>query len=196
MQRLFVSAGAMENFRYAKAIGIGLINSAMNLTRELSSLDALPTEVIFVGSCGSFGAHKIGDIIESSCACNVENSFFSKAYTPISNLICSNAQAQFITKTFDPKNKQIGIDVSRRTINSSNYITRDESLWQNYLDRNIVAENMEFFSVASVARTFGVMTRGIFVVTNFCNLNAHEDFAKNHSACMEILNNYMHEQVL
>jgi len=39
---------------------------------------------------------------------------------------------------------------------------------------------MEFFSILSVAKEFEIPVAGIFVITNYTNENAHEDFIKNH----------------
>ena len=50
---------------------------------------------------------------------------------------------------------------------------------------------MEFFSVLSVAKEFEIPVAGIFVVTNYTNENAHDDFIKNHKEAMEKLTNYL-----
>ena len=48
-----------ENFPFAKAIGIGLIESAINLTRIC--LEFQPKELIFIGTCGLY---ERGEILE------------------------------------------------------------------------------------------------------------------------------------
>jgi len=164
-----ISAGNKEIFNFAQPIGIGLINSTINLTR-LVMFDK-PDLIIFIGTAGSYGNKKIFDIIESKTACNIENCFFNKnCYTPIENMI------------------SISNDVSRETIvNSSNYITTDEKIADKYLKLNIQIENMEFFSVMSVAKEFQIPALGIFVITNYCNKNAHEDYNKNITKAKELL---------
>jgi nucleoside phosphorylase len=51
------------------------------------------------------------------------------------------------------------------------------------LDNGVGIENMEFFSILSVAKEFEIPVAGIFVITNYTNENAHEDFLKNHKDC-------------
>ena len=170
---MIVCAGKSEQFEFAHPIGIGLIESAVNLTRicEIGK----PDHIVFVGTAGSYGEKEIFDIVESRVAANVEQSFFKgKSYTPIDNVIASAE------------------DVSRETvINSSNYITTNKSVWKDYTAQNIHLENMEFYSVMKVAQMFGIPVAGIFIVTNYCNENAHEDFKKNHAEAMKRLTAYV-----
>ncbi|MBA1420837.1 MAG: purine-nucleoside phosphorylase [Epsilonproteobacteria bacterium] len=172
---MFICAGKSEQFDFAVPVGIGLIEVAMNLTKLC--LSQKPEFLFFVGSAGSYGEKKIFDIVESKTACNIENSFFNAgAYTPLDNMI-STAE-----------------DVSRETIiNSSNYITTDESVAKHYLSKNIHLENMEYFAVLKVAEAFGIPAAGIFIVTNFCNKDAHKDFIDNHKEAMERLTTYIKE---
>jgi nucleoside phosphorylase len=96
------------------------------------------------------------------------------AYTPMDNMV-SAAE-----------------DVSRETlVNSSNYITRDEEVAKAYLAKNIHLENMEYYAVLKVAQIFGVPAAGIFIVTNYCNSRAHEDFLRNHKEAMQRLTAYV-----
>lgn len=136
-----------------------------------------PAFIFFVGTAGSYGKHKIFDIIESKTASNIENSFFNaNAYTPIDNLV-STAQ-----------------EISNEIIvNSSNYITRDEGLSKHYLANKIELENMEFFAVLNVAKHFNIPAGGAFIVTNYCNGKAHRDFLDNHSEAMKRLTTYIKE---
>ncbi len=170
---MFICAGKSEQFDFAVPVGIGLIEVTMNLTKLC--LPQKPEFLLFVGSAGSYGEKKIFDIVESKTACNIENSFFNAgAYTPLDNII-STAE-----------------DVSRETIvNSSNYITTDESVAKHYLSKNIHLENMEYFAVLKVAEAFGIPAAGIFIVTNYCNKNAHKDFMANHKEAMERLTRYI-----
>lgn len=176
---MILCAGKMETFAFAQPIGIGMVQATINLTKLI--LMAKPDNLIFVGSCGSFGEHEVGEIITSSCACNIENAVFThNAYTPIDNLICMENG-----------------NVSRETIiNSSNYITRDKDLWKHYKQKNIGAENMEFFAIMSLAKEFALPCMGVFVVTNFCDCNAHEDFIKNHKKCMQTLSSYVQKNIV
>ena len=170
---MFICAGESETFDFAKPMGIGLIDMTINLTRYLEK--EKPAFLFFIGSAGSYGEHKIFDIVESKTASNIENSFFNaKAYTPIDNVVSTSD------------------NVSRETIvNSSNYITTDESLSKHYLKNNIGIENMEFFAVLKVAKAFNIPAGGAFIVTNYCNANAHQDFLDNHTEAMKRLTAYI-----
>jgi hypothetical protein len=53
---------------------------------------------------------------------------------------------------------------------------------------------MEFYAVLKVAERFNIKASGIFVVTNYCNSNAHGDFLKNHGESMQILTKYVIER--
>ena len=170
---MIICAGDKESFKFAIPIGIGMVDSAINLTRI--SLINPPKFILFIGSAGSYGEKKIFDIVESKSASNIENSFFNtNSYTPIDNLIstANNLDNEII-------------------VNSSNYITTDESLSSRYLSYNIGIENMEFFSILKVAKTFNIPVGGIFIVTNYCNKNAHQDFISNHQEAMIKLTQYI-----
>jgi len=83
-------------------------------------------------------------------------------------------------------------DVSRETlVNSSNYITTDKTLGKYYMAQNIHLENMEYFAVLKVAQSFGISAGGVFIVTNYCDENAHEDFLKNQKEAMARLTEYI-----
>jgi len=173
---MFICAGESEQFDFAIPIGIGMTDVAINLTKLC--LSQKPEFLFFVGSAGSYGEKKIFDIVESKTAANIENGFFNaNAYTPIDNLV-STAE-----------------DVSRETIiNSSNYITTDKNLGKHYLSKNIHLENMEYYAVLKVAKLFGIPAAGIFIVTNYCDENAHKDFIKNHKEAMDRLTQYIREK--
>lgn len=170
---MFICAGESEQFDFALPVGIGMVDVAINLTRLC--LSQKPKFIFFVGTAGSYGEISIFDIVESKTATNIENSFFTgNAFTPIDNMISASE------------------DVSRETlVNSSNYITRDKEAAKAYLEKNIHIENMEYYAVLKVAKTFGIPAAGIFIVTNYCNENAHEDFLKNHKEAMLKLTEYI-----
>ncbi|MFX4243353.1 purine-nucleoside phosphorylase, partial [Aliarcobacter butzleri] len=115
----------------------GLIETSINLTRIC--LFNKPEYLLFIGSAGSYGDFKIFDIIESKKASNIELGFLThSAYTPLDNVIESDNN--FV------KNDTI--------VNSSNYISTNEDITKEFLDYGIGVENMEFFSVLSVAKEF------------------------------------------
>lgn len=171
---MIICAGDIETFDFATPIGIGLINSAINLTR-LCLFDK-PDYLIFIGSAGSYGKYNIFDIVESRSGANIELSFLEdKSYTPLDNVLR--------TQNMTFKDETI--------VNSSNYITTDFELSKEFEQYNIGLENMEFFSVCSVAKEFEIPVAGILVVTNYTNQEAHQDFLKNHKEAMDKLINYL-----
>lgn len=174
---MIICAGRNETFAFAHSIGVGLIETSINLTRIC--LFDKPEFLLFIGSAGSYGDYKIFDIVESKRASNIELAFLMQsAYTPLDNVL--ESQNNFT------RNDTI--------VNSSNYISTNKKLTQEFLDYGVGIENMEFFSVLSVAKEFEIPVAGIFVVTNYTNENAHEDFMKNHQEAMEKLTNYLIEK--
>ncbi len=172
---MIICAGESEQFDFALPVGIGMTDVAINLTRLC--LSQKPKFILFVGTAGSYGEKKVFDIIESKTAANIENSFLTGgSYTPIDNMV-STAE-----------------DVSRETIvNSSNYITTDKGIGKAYLSKNIHLENMEYYAVLKVAKSFDIPAAGVFIVTNYCDENAHKDFMDNHKEAMLRLTKYIKE---
>jgi len=176
---MIICAGRNEIFPFATPIGVGLIESAMNFTQLC--LFNKPDYIVFVGSAGSYGEHNIFDIVESSSASNIELSFFTNdSYTPLDNVIKTN-------------NKTLRDDT---IVNSSNYITINEDLSKEFKQYGIGIENMEFFSLVQIAKEFEIPVAGIFIITNYTNKNAHEDFNKNHQEAMYKLIDYLKERKL
>jgi len=174
---MIVCAGRNETFKFAEPIGVGLIETTINLTRHC--LFNKPEFLLFIGSAGSYGEHKIFDIIESKRAANIELSFLSKdSYTPLDNVL-------------ESENKMTRNDT---IVNSSNYISTNFNLSKQYNEYGVGIENMEFFSVLQVAREFEIPVAGIFIVTNYTNENAHDDFIKNHQEAMSKLTKYLVEK--
>jgi len=175
---MYICAGEIELFDFAKPVGIGMIDTAVNLAKLCEKES--PEEIVFIGTAGSYGNYEIFDIVQSQSAVSIENSFFNAgAYTPMVSRETS---------------LNITADLSGNVIvNSSNYITTDEKISQYYLDEKIEVENMEFFAVLRTARLFGIPAKGILIVTNYCNKTAHEDFLKNHPEAMERLTVYYKE---
>jgi nucleoside phosphorylase len=174
---VILCAGRNESFKFAQPIGVGLVESALNLTR-ICLLDK-PEDLLFIGSAGSYGEHKIFDIVESKRASNIELAFLNDdAYTPLDNVLESQNTLC--------KNDTI--------VNSSNYISTNKELCSNFKNYGAGIENMEFFSILQVAKEFEIPVAGIFIVTNYTDKNAHEDFVTNHKEAMEKLTMYLHEK--
>ena len=175
---MIICAGNNETFDFAHPMGVGLIETAMNLTR-LCLFDK-PEFLLFIGSAGSYGNHKIFDIVESKTASNVELAFLNNdAYTPLDNVVSTN------------------IDNSKRDVivNSSNYISTNEELTKKFLKMGIGIENMEFFAVLKIAQEFNIPAGGVFCITNYTNKDAHNDFVKNHEKAKELLSVHVKKRI-
>ncbi|MCF6200734.1 MAG: purine-nucleoside phosphorylase [Hydrogenimonas sp.] len=187
---MIISAGNMETFPFAAPIGIGLCESAINLTRLVMMQQ--PEFLLFVGSAGTYGRHEILDIVESKAACQIELSYLmKKSYTPLeNNLIVSDENVSRETPicSLNSAGKPC-------IVNSSNYISTDIDVASKLNRLGIGLENMEFYSVMSVAKAFEIPCGGIFVITNRCDQNAHSDFLKNHEKAMYRLVKHLQKRV-
>ena len=174
---MIICAGNNEIFDFAQPMGVGLIETAMNLTR-LCLFDK-PEFLLFVGSAGSYGDANIFDIIESKTAANIELAFLSNdAYTPLDNVVSTNTEG---TK-----------DV---VVNSSNYISTNEELTAKFLKLGVGIENMEFYAVLKIAQEFNIPAGGVFCITNYTNTNAHKDFMANHEQAKELLTTHVKKRI-
>lgn len=164
-------AGKIESFDFAQACGIGLIESAITLTKII--LEQKPKEIIFIGSFGLYKEGKIGDIVEVKQACNVElSSLLTLSYSPLKS-------------SYDEK---------ELLVNSSNFICKNEILASALFEQGMLGENMEVFSFFEVAKEFKLPAKAYLVATNFCKENAHEEFLQNHKKCMEKLTQYLKDE--
>lgn len=174
---MIICAGNNETFDFATPMGVGLIESSMNLTR-LCLFDK-PEFLLFVGTAGSYGQHMLFDIVESKTASQIELSFLDNcSYTPIDNVISTNNT-----------NKKDVI------VNSSNYISTCQDKTKKYLDLGIGIENMEFFSVLKIAKEFDIPAGGVFCITNYTNKDAHKEFLKNHDKAKELLYRHVETRI-
>ena len=174
---MIICAGNNETFNFAQPMGVGMIETAMNLTR-LCLFDK-PEFLLFVGSAGSYGDAKIFDIVESKTAANIELAFLSNdAYTPLDNVVTTNT-----TNTKDI------------VVNSSNYISTNEALTQKFLKLGIGIENMEFFAVLQIAKEFDIPAGGVFCITNYTNTDAHNDFVANHEKAKQLLSEHVKKRI-
>ncbi len=173
---MFICAGESESFDFAVPVGIGLVDVAINLTKIC--IENRPESITFIGSSGSYGRVEVFDIVKSRSAVNLENSYFlSGSYSPIDNSVIID-------------NIDYGV-----IVNSSNYITTNSKVSREYILNGIDIENMEFYSVLKVANMFNIPAEGIFIVTNYCDENAHKDFLENHKKAMELLIKYIEREL-
>ena len=187
---MIISAGRNEVFEFALPMGVGLVDMSINLTEFLCrNLDDLPSEILFVGSAGIYKEGEILRIYDSFEAANIEiSSLEDKSYTP----------TEFKISSTQIRDKKINGLVPRETtrVNSSSFITTDRNLASKLFELGYTIENMEFFAVLKVADKFKIPAYGIFVTTNFCDRNAHDDFIKNHKEAKKMLINSLKERNL
>ncbi|WP_104722428.1 nucleoside phosphorylase-I family protein [Helicobacter mesocricetorum] len=179
---MFYCAGDIETFTFAKPIGVGLIQSSIQLTYSIYR--DKPNEIIFIGTCGCYDDSKnILEIFESRSASNIELSFLQQqSYTPLDN---------FITLEENVSHETLSKLTPHKIINSSNYISTDTQLTKNLLKLGIAYENMEFFSVLQVAKYFNLPAFGIFCSTNHIHKDAHKEFLANHKIAMRKIESYI-----
>ncbi|TLD82877.1 purine-nucleoside phosphorylase [Helicobacter sp. MIT 11-5569] len=182
-------AGKIENFAFAKSIGVGLVESSINLTHSI--LYDKPDEIIFIGTCGSYSSNQpLLEIFESHSACNIELSFLQgQSYTPLDNFLTNVSRE---TSTFKDSNTSTqALSEAKNIVNSSNYITTDSKLAEHFVKLGIFYENMEFFSVLQVAQNFQLPAIGIFCSTNYIHKDAQKEFFANHKVAMQKLESYV-----
>jgi nucleoside phosphorylase len=174
---MIICAGNNETFDFAQPMGVGLIETSMNLTR--ACLFDKPEFLLFIGSAGSYGDAKLFDIIESKTASNIELGFLSKdAYTPLDNVVSTNTS-----------------NIKDIIVNSSNYISTNKELTKKFLALGVGIENMEFFAVLSIAKEFDIPAGGVFCITNYTNKDAHKDFISNHKKAKELLSFHVKQRI-
>lgn len=171
---MFVCAGNGEEFEFAQKIGVGLIQSSIYLTRLC--LEKKPDCLIFVGSAGSYDLGlPLLELWIGDHATQIEASaLLGGGYTPIKNRIYALKDVSHETIQ---RIKSLGLQEA--VVNSSNYITTDIQHAYRMKERGILLENMEFFSVLSVANAFEIPAIGVFCVSNYCGENAHQEFVGN-----------------
>lgn len=178
-EKMFVCAGNGEEFEFAKSIGVGLIESVITLSKLCTSEKV--ESLIFVGSAGSYDEEvNLLDLFVSHCATQIESSFLQeKSYTPIPQEIKIPQNVSY--ETLDQIHS---LNLPQTIVNSSNYICMDSSYALKMKERGILLENMEFFSVLSVAKRFNLPALGVFCVSNYCGKNAHQEFLRNRGEVM------------
>lgn len=187
---MFICAGGIESFSFAKSVGVGLINSAISLTSIC--LKEKVDNIIFLGSAGSYDLNaKIGEIFYSFSSFQIETSFIdSLSYTPLENQIDMTSflisnESSF--KEFDVKS----LDIKLAKINSSNYITSTSKYNDSFLNAGILLENMEFFSILSVAREFKIPCVGIFCISNIVGESSHKQYLQNKTLVLDNLKDFV-----
>lgn len=185
---MIVCAGEIESFSYAKSIGIGLIDPCINLSNLIQKQS--PEQIIFVGTMGLYDENlPLLGVYESKSATQIEISkLLNLSYSPLQNAVSNTAQ---VSENHTQNQKQPNEIYPQIIINSSNYITQDSHISGEFLKLGLFGENMEFYSVLSTAKHYGIRAYGVFCATNHTNKNAHQDFITNHAKAKQILTNYL-----
>ncbi|MEY4504309.1 MAG: hypothetical protein RL154_602 [Pseudomonadota bacterium] len=169
---MILCAGRTEQFGFAKPIGVGLVESAIGTTL-LAQNQKEP--LIFIGTAGTYNEDFLP--IGSLCFIKKALQFELRGETPIEQIV-------------EVKVPEI---VSHETIyticNSSSYITTARNDAQKFFKHGAHIENMELFSIFSVAQKFNLEAVGILYITNICNQFARKDYIKNLPIALKALEN-------
>ena len=216
MKTLIVCAGKNEDFRFAKSIGVGLVEASAGLCELLFKFNAgcagtkKPDKIIFIGTCGLYqkgdkkGLNAVnlsenGKIKENLGAKNLTSEKPLQLLEIYESAHCFNVEASKLTNAFySPAECEINLNVSYETkkCNSSNYICTDENVAARFADLGLELENMESFAVLSVAKRFGISATCFLCATNFCDKNAHQSFLQNHAQAKKNLEHFLQEKNL
>ncbi len=147
------------------ALGIGYLEAALELTRILDQHQNI-SEIIFLGTCGSYNQDlAIGDIVTVSSARLLE-------------LGEAQGLAYNVRKGLSYESGAEGLPCL-----CSMEITKSSELSARILEYygfKQAVENMELFGVARVATERGIKWSARLAVTNYTDLNAHQDWLVNH----------------
>ncbi len=182
-------------------LGIGYLEAALELTRILNERGDID-EILFLGTCGSYNRDlDIGDVVSISSvqllergevlglAYNVREgiSYRAAAKSPITALRSSSAcsltdESTPLPRTRKPCSGQFG-DSSSVPCLCSLEITNSSELSVQILKHygfTKAVENMELYGVARVASQRGIKWSARLGVTNYTNIEAHQDWLANH----------------
>ncbi|MBZ7994543.1 purine-nucleoside phosphorylase [Campylobacter canadensis] len=164
---MIICAGNTENYDFAKSVGVGNIQVAINLSKII--LENKVKRLIFVGSMGLYTKeNELFSIFEFDDANNIElSSLNNQSYTPLNSTISSK-------------------------LNSNNFICKDFSLANKMYEKySFIGENMEAFGFFSCAKYFNINAKAILIATNYCDENAHSTYLNNYKKANELLENYL-----
>ena len=163
------SLKGLENKGYlVRTIGIGLVDSAINLTRILEEYAYLKN-IIFIGTAGAYkdSKLKIGDLVQAK-----ETGLFSLSQYEGDSYLPNKMIKKISCNQFS------GIEaVQVASVLEIN--RRGEKLAKVFWKTGYSAEHMELFSVARVAKKFNKNIYSVLGVSNIVNQSAHQDWLKN-----------------
>jgi nucleoside phosphorylase len=209
-------AGRTELFEFAEPIGVGLVESAIKLTKKLTTAtyEMLSSEETnkyknlehFIRATKSQG-HSAEELLSNL----LERRFMGKRILFIGSAgsygnasigeIHTSSKAynvelsSLLKKSFTPIEDfvEIGNVPHGTSVNSSNYITSSKESSELFLSSGLEIENMEAFSFLSVAKEFGLDAEVVLIVTNYCYDDAHKEYLSNLKHSMKKLEEYVRE---
>lgn len=196
---MFICVGNNESFEFARSVGMGLVDSAVGLTRLI--LHYAPREIIFVGSAGSY---EYFEGVDSKLESSLESSLDSVACLD-SNLNAKNLDSKgsvFIdSKNLDSKNAAFNKDSKDSTLNIGDifYSTHATQLELSFLesksytpiDNSVVMESFDFTPEDSIKHSKNVTHETNFATQDSKILN-HVSHETQHFITPKILSQLPH----
>jgi nucleoside phosphorylase len=169
-------------------LGIAYLNSALNLERYLLNLKEKPSQIIFLGTAGSFEGIDIGDISSvSKVSLLMSTTRMKLAYTPLKEE----------DLTINKKSEEKFSDIKSSHCFSSLGISQSKFLYlelKKEFKNEILVENMELFGLAKVASDHKIPWEAYLGITNHIGARAHQEWKQSHAAVSEKLNNWFIEK--
>ncbi|MEO1942440.1 MAG: hypothetical protein ABGW77_06065 [Campylobacterales bacterium] len=178
MKRLLLSAGRSEIIPGTVPVGVGFLEAGLQLARLLERGEW--DEVLFLGTAGSYGKVPPFWLIESWVGVQWEVGWVEgKGYSPIELKVASPRPKSRLK--LPPLPKVEGV------LNSSHYITTDWRVGQKFLKLGAIGESMEHFGIIRVGTLTQIPVRGLYLVTNYTDSEAHLSYRRNLPKALEIL---------
>jgi nucleoside phosphorylase len=168
-----------------RTIGIGLIDSAINLNQILLNNRDIKN-VIFVGTAGAYQNSNLSiyDVVQG-----VKTDLFSLPFYERCSYFPSKMVTSLELNEFENLKKTNVASVL--DINASS-----ESFKNLFKDTGFQLEHMELFSVARVAKLLNKKVYSIFSISNIVDENAHEDWKKNNKTASLLAQEKLKELLL
>jgi uncharacterized protein YlzI (FlbEa/FlbD family) len=170
------------NGEHIKTLGIGYLEAALKLNNILR--DANYSRIIFLGTAGAYSNElQIGDIVNvASVALLNPLTIEGKGYVPREYNLYESSRV----------NGQ-GSTVNANCL-SSLEITTNEVISKTIIENSPftvhqlpLTENLELYGVAKVASEHNIPWSAFLGITNYTNVNAHQDWKANHERVSEKL---------
>ncbi len=154
-------------------LGIGYLEAALELTRILNEREDID-EIVFLGTCGSYNSElKIGDVVSISSVSLLERGeVLGLAYNVREGMSYQSGHCHAASRLAMTVPCLCSLEIT----NSSELSTR---ILEHYGFTQAV-ENMELYGVARVASQRGIKWSAHLGVTNYTNIEAHQDWLSNH----------------